>query len=73
VNLRTVSPKFLKQLDDSCYLLLVIARRGALELRAMAVDDFDSMLVYSASYTLEKDKVIHHVDASWNPLGASAI
>ncbi|ACE93256.1 lipocalin-like domain-containing protein [Rhizobium phaseoli] len=28
---------------------------------------FDSMLAYSASYTLEDDKVIHHVDASWNP------
>jgi hypothetical protein len=73
VNLRTVSPKFLKQLDDFCYLLLVIARWGTLELRAMAVDDFDSMLAYSASYTLEEDKVIHHVDASWNPLGASPI
>jgi hypothetical protein len=28
---------------------------------------FDSMLAYSASYTLEDDRVIHHVDAAWNP------
>ena len=28
---------------------------------------FDTMLAYSASYTLEDDKVVHHVDAAWNP------
>ncbi|MBN8982709.1 MAG: lipocalin-like domain-containing protein [Rhizobiales bacterium] len=28
---------------------------------------YDSMLAYSASYTLHGDKVIHHVDGSWNP------
>jgi hypothetical protein len=28
---------------------------------------FDSMLAYSGSYTLEDGRVIHHVDASWNP------
>ncbi len=28
---------------------------------------FDSMLAYSASYTLENDRVIHHVEAAWNP------
>lgn len=28
---------------------------------------FDSMLAYSASYTLEDDRLIHHIDASWNP------
>ncbi|MGF6173679.1 lipocalin-like domain-containing protein [Ensifer sp. 4252] len=28
---------------------------------------FDSMLAYAGSYTLEDGKVIHHVDASWNP------
>lgn len=25
------------------------------------------MPAYSASYTLDDDKVVHHVDASWNP------
>ena len=28
---------------------------------------FDNMLAYVASYTLEEDRVIHHVDGSWNP------
>ncbi|MGO4668114.1 lipocalin-like domain-containing protein [Bosea sp. 2YAB26] len=28
---------------------------------------FDSMLAYAAAYTLEDDKVTHHVDAAWNP------
>ncbi|WP_424814226.1 lipocalin-like domain-containing protein [Roseococcus sp. YIM B11640] len=28
---------------------------------------FDSMLAYSARYRLEGDRVIHMVDASWNP------
>lgn len=28
---------------------------------------FDNMLAYVASYTLEENRVIHHVDGSWNP------
>lgn len=28
---------------------------------------FDTMLAYVASYTLDGDKVIHHVEAAWNP------
>ncbi|MGM0914263.1 MAG: lipocalin-like domain-containing protein [Pseudomonadota bacterium] len=28
---------------------------------------FDDMLAYVASYTLEEDRVVHHVDGSWNP------
>lgn len=28
---------------------------------------FDDMLAHVASYTLEEDRVIHHVDGSWNP------
>ena len=27
---------------------------------------FDSMLAYAGTYTLDKEKVVHHVDASWN-------
>ncbi len=27
---------------------------------------FDSMLAYAASYTVDGEKVVHHVDASWN-------
>ena len=26
------------------------------------------MLAYCATYTVHDDKVIHHVDAAWNPL-----
>jgi Lipocalin-like domain len=28
---------------------------------------FDDMLAYVASYELEEDRVVHHVDGSWNP------
>src|SRR5215217_978460 len=28
---------------------------------------FDTMLAYSATYTVEQDRVVHHVDAAWNP------
>ena len=28
---------------------------------------FDTMLAYCARYTLEGDRVIHHVDIAWNP------
>ena len=28
---------------------------------------FDTMLAYTAAYTLEADRVIHHVEAAWNP------
>ena len=27
---------------------------------------FDSMLAYAGSHSLEEDKVVHHVDTSWN-------
>ena len=28
---------------------------------------FDTMLAYSARYTLYNDRAIHHVDVAWNP------
>ncbi len=28
---------------------------------------FDDMLAYVASYSLEKDRVVHHVEGAWNP------
>ena len=34
---------------------------------------FDDMLAYVASYTLEEDRVIHHVDGSWNPKWAGDV
>lgn len=33
---------------------------------------FDSMLAYSASYTIEGNTVTHHVDGSWNPAWGKA-
>jgi hypothetical protein len=30
------------------------------------IDLFDSMLAYAGTYTLQEDRVVHHVDASWN-------
>jgi hypothetical protein len=27
---------------------------------------FDTMFAYSGSYTVEPDRVVHHVDMSWN-------
>ena len=34
---------------------------------AEKVNLFDTMLAYSATYTVEGDRVVHHVDAAWNP------
>jgi hypothetical protein len=42
-----------------------MSRSSFITSRAIAL--FDSMLAYSASYTLVDDEVIHYVDASWNP------
>ncbi|MGH6753268.1 MAG: lipocalin-like domain-containing protein, partial [Bradyrhizobium sp.] len=28
---------------------------------------FDTMLAYAATYTVEGDRVVHHVDAAWTP------
>jgi hypothetical protein len=57
---------------DGRMMALVVNRHRAKLKGAMLTDDekialFDSMLAYSASYTLEDDRVIHRVDASWNP------
>ncbi|MSU90126.1 hypothetical protein GE300_10940 [Rhodobacteraceae bacterium 2CG4] len=30
-------------------------------------DLFDSMLAYVAAYTLDGDRVVHHVERAWNP------
>jgi len=31
------------------------------------IDLFDGMLAYVARYSIEGDRVIHHVEAAWNP------
>jgi hypothetical protein len=57
---------------DGRMMALVVDRhrprlKGDTPTDAEKVALFDSMLAYSASYTLEENRVIHHVDASWNP------
>ena len=57
---------------DGRMMALVVSRHRAKLKGSMPTNDekialFDSMLAYAASYTLEDDRVIHHVDASWNP------
>ena len=57
---------------DGRMMALVVDRHRAKLKGTTPTDDekvalFDSMLAYSASYTLDDDKVVHHVDAAWNP------
>lgn len=40
---------------------------GALLKTEEKAELFDTMLAYVAAYTLEEDRVIHHVEAAWNP------
>ena len=40
---------------------------GAVPTAEEKVQLFDSMLAYSATYTVDSDKVVHHVDAAWTP------
>lgn len=47
--------------------------KGALPTDEEKVALFDSMLAYSASYTLEDGMVIHHVDGAWNPAWNGAL
>ena len=64
---------------DGRMMALVVKRHRPKLSGPVPTDDekialFDSMLAYSASYTLEDDRVIHHVDAAWNPAwGTSAL
>ena len=57
--------------DGRMMALVVKRQRGKLKGTTPTNDEkvalFDSMLAYSASYTVEDDHVIHHVDAAWNP------
>jgi hypothetical protein len=60
---------------DGRMMALIINRQrvklsGARPTEQEKVELFDSMLAYSATYTLMDDHVIHHVDATWNPAWA---
>ena len=55
------------------HMMAVVFKRDRPPLAgAVPTDDekiglFDSMLAYSATYTVDDDRVIHHVDGAWNP------
>ena len=56
---------------DGRMMALVVKRdrprlSGAAPTDEEKVKLFDTMLAYSATYTVEDDRVVHHVDASWN-------
>ena len=58
---------------DGHMMALVVKRDrppplGAVPTAEEKVKLFDTMLAYSATYTIEGDRVVHHVDAAWNPL-----
>ena len=60
---------------DGRMMVLVFKRDRPMLSGAVPTDEekvklFDTMLAYSATYTLEGDKVVHHVDAAWNPAWA---
>ncbi len=54
-------------------MMAFVAKRGRPRPRGSSpafdekVELFDTMLADCASYTLENDRVIHHVEAAWNP------
>lgn len=57
---------------DGRMMAMVVNRHRPVLKESRPTDDekialFDSMLAYCASYSVEEGKVIHHVDASWNP------
>lgn len=39
---------------------------GLLPSREEKIALFDTMFAYSGSYTVEPDRIVHHVDMSWN-------
>ena len=57
---------------DGRMMALVLERdrlslSGAVPTGAEKVKLFDTMLAYSATYTVKDDTVVHHADAAWNP------
>lgn len=57
---------------DGRMMALVLRRQRPAPSGARPTDQekaalFDTMLAYSATYTVEDGRVVHHVDAAWNP------
>ncbi|MGO4620907.1 lipocalin-like domain-containing protein [Ensifer sp. 2YAB10] len=59
--------------DGDGRVTAVVVKRDRPKLKgAVPTDDekaalFDTMLAYAGSYRLEDGRIIHHLDASWNP------
>ncbi|HEX2136452.1 MAG TPA: lipocalin-like domain-containing protein [Microvirga sp.] len=56
---------------DGRFYALVVSRERPRPARLPPSSDeklklFDSMLAYAGTYSLDDDKAVHHVDASWN-------
>ncbi|MEK1893037.1 MAG: lipocalin-like domain-containing protein [Rhizobium sp.] len=63
---------FLSYQPDGRMMALVVSSErpranGKMPTDSEKVALFDSMLAYAGSYTFDNGRVIHHVDASWNP------
>lgn len=63
---------FLSYQPDGRMMALVVSseRPGANGIMPTASEKialFDSMLAYAGTYTFDNGRVIHHVEASWNP------
>lgn len=62
---------------DGRMMAVVFARdrhlEGALPSTAEKAALFDSMLAYCATYTVEGNCIIHHVDGAWNPAWRGAL
>jgi hypothetical protein len=63
---------FLSYQPDGRMMALVVSNErpganGKMPTASEKVALFDSMLAYAGTYTFDNGRVIHHVDASWNP------
>jgi len=63
---------YLSYNPDGRVMAVVVSReraalKGEVPTDAEKVALFDSMLAYAGTYTFENGRVVHHVDASWNP------
>ena len=63
---------YLSYHPDGRVMAVVVSRerpaiKGEVPTDAEKVALFDSMLAYAGTYTFENGRVVHHVDASWNP------
>jgi len=64
---------YLSYQPDGRMMALVVSRDRPAPMGAKLTNDekiglFDSMLAYCGTYKVEDGRVIHQVDASWNPL-----